>query len=364
MSNTDKPMHPEFALWHQSIEIGEDSDRRQKRWAGVLETANQANYGDLETLLRLAYQTRHKPAQDSDQRIREFFREHDESFQMSGNDRELQVLAGASLAVMMESTSYTKAESAALSVTTTSLGNGRRSDLPMDLAALGEHAIKTLGEENRERPSLSVPGKTPTVDFQSSVAKLNELQSWEGAKAAFTLAGEATQKALGTLAQRQRNTFRDVAKFIEVQDEELQMLWWLIGQHSGSYSCAFSKVPAEAQPFAFASDLADVTAVLPGPPSVHAILSRSISKGRSKISIAKAVNALDPGWLQSTVEGVDPSPVSTPLHFAIKRQLETGQGDAWVANWAAATEVSDTHSLSRTQIAELFYRERLLMLFE
>lgn len=364
MSNADKPMHPDFARWHQAIEIGENSERRQKRWSGVLETAASASDGDVETLVRLAYETRQRPGQDADKRLRQYFLEHDESFEMTGNDRELQLLAGASLAVMMESTDYSEAEKAALAVTTTSLENGRHADLPMDLAALGEHAIKILGEKNRRRPSLNMAAKAPTVNFESSVTKVAQSPNWEGVKEAFGLAAEVTQKALGTLAQRQRNTLLGVEKFIEVQDEELQMLWWLTGQHSEAYDCAFNKVPADAQPFVFAGELADATAELPGPPSIKAILSRSVSKGRSKIRISDAVNAPKLEWLQSIVEGIDPSPVSTPLHFAIKRQLETGPGDAWVANWAAATGIQDNHAIPRTTLGELFYRERLLITFE
>ncbi|MOA64383.1 hypothetical protein D3C78_1904110 [compost metagenome] len=63
------------------------------------------------------------------------------------------------------------------------------------------------------------------------------------------------------------------------------------------------------------------------------------------------------------VEGVDPSPVSTPLHFAIKRQLETGPGEAWVAGWAAATGIDAQYALPGLTLGELFYRERLLVLF-
>jgi hypothetical protein len=60
---------------------------------------------------------------------------------------------------------------------------------------------------------------------------------------------------------------------------------------------------------------------------------------------------------------VEPSPLSTPLHAAIKRQLETGAGEAWVPGWAASTDVDATHTLPSLILGELFYRERLLLLF-
>lgn len=360
----DKPMHSEFARWYQSVDIGKDAELYQKRWEGLLETVTEINKDEVETLIRLAYQTRQQPTQDSTQTIRQHFRDHDETFEMSGNDRELQVLAGATLAVMMESPGIDEAERAALAITTTAMGNGRKTDLPMDLAALGEQAMETLGNNNRRRPSLAVSDKAPELAFESSIAKVTEIQNWEGVKEAFALAAVTTQKALGKLALRQKNALNNVAKFIEVQDEELQMLWWLTGQYSEDYNCAFNKVPSDAQPFVFASELAEATQVLPGPSSVKAILSRAVQRLRSKIRISDAVNALEPDWLERAIAESDPSPVSTPLHFAIKRQLETGAGDAWIAGWAAATGVGQNFTLPRITLSELFYRERLLMQFE
>ena len=80
--------------------------------------------------------------------------------------------------------------------------------------------------------------------------------------------------------------------------------------------------------------------------------------------IPEAINASDPEWLAQVVGDEDPSPVSSPLHFAIKRQLETGAGDTWVPGWAAATGVSAEHAVSSLRLGLLFYRERLLRKFE
>jgi len=364
MSDTEKPLHPEFVRWYQSVDIGNDSERYQRRWDGLLATANEADKDDVETLVRLAYQSRQKPSQDRIQIIRKHFRDFDESFEMAGNDRELQVLAGATLAVMMERPEIDEAERAALAVTTTGLGGGRTTDLPLNLAALGERSIAALGESNRRRPSLAAPGGAPKLDFESSISKVTEASNWEGVKQAFGLAAEDTNKALRTIALKHGNAIKNVATFIEVQDEELQMLWWLTGQYSEDYECPFSKVPSNAQPFVFASELADATAILPGPPSIKAILSRTVQKLRSKILVAEAVNSLESTWLERAIGDSDPSPVSTPLHFAIKRQLETGAGDAWIAGWAAATGVDPDFKLSRITLGEMFYRERLLMLLE
>jgi hypothetical protein len=41
-----------------------------------------------------------------------------------------------------------------------------------------------------------------------------------------------------------------------------------------------------------------------------------------------------------------------------------GPGDAWVAGWAASVGIDRAYSLPALTMAELFYRERLLVLLE
>ena len=363
MATSVEPMHQNFAHWYDSVSMGDNTARRHCRWEGLLNVVANADNEIVEALLRLAYGTRQTPPQSSIQTIRQHFKTADETFEMDGNNRELQILAGACLAVLMEDTSSDQAERAALAVTTTALGRGRTTNLPMDLASLGDKAIDLLSEANRKRPSLATSKELPTFNFAKSVAKVNEQPDWAGIVEAFELAAEATRTAFSSLAEQQEQAISATAHFIQVQDEELQMLWWLTGQRSKDYDCAFDILPVDAQPFVFASELANATELLPGPPSVNAILSRAGLKERKKITLTAAVNAPTPQWLQRMVEEIDPSPVSTPIHYAIKRQIEIGAGDAWVAAWASATGINAEHALSRLMLGELFYRERLLILF-
>ena len=336
-------MHEHFANWHSFVSLGDDRPRLQTRWEGVSSVVKDADRNTVEGLLRLAYRSRQGPERGVLQAIRQAFKAADGAFEMSGNDRELQVLAGACLAVLMES-EQDIGPIAALSATTAGLNGARNPDLPMKLGAIGETEIVRWGETRRERPDL-------TTHFASEqvVSELMENQSWESVGEAFELVGSA---------------FEAVDDFLRVQDEELQILWWLTGQHSSAYNCAFDAIPAQALPLVLATELADKTTVVPGPPSVEGILSRAGLKRRRKIRIAAAVNAADSKWLEGVIGEFDPSPVSTPLHEAIRRQLETGPGDAWVAGWAASTGVEATYALSGLTLGNLFYRERLLLLFE
>lgn len=365
MAKASQAMHQDFARWYAAVNLGDDTARRDTRWEGILKVVNAADRITVEALLRLAFGGRAAPAPQAVQSIREAFRSADETFEMSGNSRELQVLAGAALAVLMEDPNKSAGAIAALGVTTASLAGARKSDLPMNLAELGEAAIISQAGGNRNRPTFSsyLSAEPPKIEFDKAAEKVREQFDPDSVATAFALAADSARLGMRALAQRQAGALRAVDRFIRIQDEELQMLWWLIGQRSQNYDCALEDVPADARPFVFASELADCTEILPGPPSVRALLSRAGLTERRKLAITAAVNAPRADWLEGLV-GEDPSPLSTPLHYAIKRQLETGAGEAWVAGWAASCSLDPGYALPSLTLGELFYRERLILLFE
>ena len=358
------PMYEEFARWYGAVSLGDDQQRRQARWEGVSAIVRDADRNTVEGLLRLAHQSRHVPAADVVEAVRHAFKATDDTFEMSGNDRELQILAGACLAALMETKEDVGAV-AALTATTAGFGGARHPDLSMDLAALGETAIVRLGDANRKRPSLEAYLKVPPeFDFDSAATKVSEEQSIDSVAEAFTLVANETRVVINQLGETQASAIREIDYFLRVQDEELQMLWWLTNQRSWEFDCSFDAIPADARPLVLACELAHHTQCLPGPPSVKGILSRGGLREHENVRIADAVNAADSAWLQRLIGDVDPSFVSTPLHAAIKRQLETGAGEAWVAGWAASTGVNDNYALSGLALGNFFYRERLILLFE
>lgn len=361
MAEDASVMHRDFPRWHAAVEVGHDTERRNARWATVHAIAQAADDSMVEALVRLAFGTRQPPPPPAMSKIHEAYREADDTFDPSNATREMQVFAGATLAVLIEP-SKERAAVAALSVVTASMEGGRATQLPMDLPMLAKAAIEQLADAERKRPSLGalISAEPPKFDIEASITKLKEQQNYEVLVQAFNSIANATRAALKVLATRQANATRGIDRFIQVQDEELQMLWWLIGGRSTDLDCAFDAVPADAQPLVFAKELADYTAFLPGPRSIKSLLSRAGLKERKKLSIATAIAAANPDWLTSLAGKNDPSPVTQPIHFAIKRHLEVGGGDTWVPNWAAVVGVDAARTFSALSLGTLFYRERLL----
>ena len=353
------PMYDEFARWYGSVNLGDDQKVPRARWKGITTIVREADRNTIEGLLRLVHQSRQRPAPNVVDKIRQAFKRADAAFEMIGNDHELRVLAASCLAVMMKTDDFIGAV-AAVTATTAGFGGVRRPDLPMDLSALGEIAIIRLGDIHCVRPSLEDYMRVPRVDL--NLHKAVTEYSAGNIEEAFKIVSAKVRGAVNKLAHTQASAVREIGRFLSIQDEELQMLWWLISHRSTVLDCSFSDVAVHVRPLVIASELAEHTVFLPGPPSVNGLLSRAGLKEEESVRVVNAVSEADFDWLETLVAEVEPSYVSTPLHAAIKRQLETGRGTKWVPGWAASAEVEDDYTMSCLALGNLFYRERLLFL--
>ena len=146
-------------------------------------------------------------------------------------------------------TAKTSARAAALAVTTAALGGARKLNVPMDLCALAESAIDRIAEADRQRPTLEDYSRLrpPKLDFKKAVAKVRETESLDGVAEAFALAAGDVRTAMAAAAERQEKAAKAVNQFVSIQDEELQMLWWLTGRRSWGYNCPFGAVPVAAK---------------------------------------------------------------------------------------------------------------------
>jgi hypothetical protein len=201
------------------------------------------------------------------------------------------------------------------------------------------------------------------VAFAAAKEKVQQQFDANGVAAAFDAAAAAVGAGLESMRMRLAAAVDSTSRYIAIQDEELEMLWWVLGERSEDLKQPFKDIPAKAQPLVLAKELADATQFLPGPISTKGLLSRAGLKESKKVTIPDSVNACDGAWLKSLGPLDKVSAVSHPLHFAIARKLETSDDTSWVAGWAHSCGVDENHNFPILTLANLFYRERLLSLF-
>ena len=354
--------HPQFATWMREFRLGqEDVPSLAQRWAGIASIAAFAEHDEVEALVRLALKSRQVPAAAALDKIVGAFTDEDSSFTLAKNARELEVLAAVTLVRLAQAVDNESASIAALTITISLVDGARTPQLPLDFGNLGEHALKALSIARSTRPSFSVPPSSTKLTFEAAAAKARAQFDAAGIGDALVLAGTTANAALNAVQSKNAAAISAIETRLLQQDEELQMLWWLIGGRSEYLKSDFDDVPTAVQPLVFAKELVEHTVLLPGPVSLRAILSRAGVSDRERLVLSAAIGACKPEWLSDLAPNKGASPVTCPIHFAIKRQIETGPGTDWVAGWAAAAELPKDLTLTPLTLAELFYRERLLL---
>lgn len=347
-----------FCSWTKEFQLGEGSEMLNQRWQASSNFAYNANGADVESLVRLAVGSRHAPSPGWIATLEESFREAYPAFTASSSARELKVLSACCLLQMCQDPDHESASLPALAITAASVSGQRKFSLPGDLPQAANEALRSQSLGVARRPKLAAASQYKKLfeAFEAAVQKAKAQPDVGILIEAMAQAGTTVT----SVVNKTQLTLQALAKRLDQQDEELQMLWWLIGERSEDLACSFGDVPDAARPLVLAKELADHTLLPPGPPTVRALLSRAKLADQGKVALVDALAAAPFEWLRSHVAPPAASPVTQPLHFAVLRQLETGPGNAWVAGWAATTDLPKDLSLSPLILAELFYRERLL----
>ena len=353
-------MDGDFARWY-SQEFMEDGAVREARWKAVVAMAAGADYWRVEVLVRLAFAAR-DPGGHKNEKLASAYetvvgalRSGGQEFDPAKSARELQVLAAAALVRL-----FATSADAALAVTTASFRGLREPTLPMQLATLAGRALANLTAQHHARPNIaSLKIEAPEIDYDSE-AEVAEGETARTPEEELNALRDATNEALETIVNRQNAVMQALVRRTLLGEEELQMLWWLVGGHSATQDRPFAKIAVAAQPFILANELGGMTNVSPGPATIRALLAKA-GVGNKAVLVRDAVNAVDLDWAKSASSSSAVSSLTTPLHFALEKRAEVENDTAWQAGWAALTGLSMDLSLPADQLAELFYREHLFL---
>jgi hypothetical protein len=319
--------------WYRSAGIPPEDIPLAKRWEGVESFTVDAR--EISLLAQVFYQL--NPSDPLfPQRFREALNKVDPNFSMSGNDRELIVLAGAALADVIERGSRDIADLAALFLVCGAVQNVRTA---LAVPKIPEIAAGHLSQRSVERATPEKDGKE------------------EALSKALTGLGEPYNK----LAPE----FQKLQLEFPIVSEESNMLWWLISETSRDVNHRWSEMPLGMACVLTGKELADLTRIVPGPIAARAFLDRAIRSGGKKvaasISIAEAVNDTAKTWrdsyfskpLQTGLEGI------LPLTHAVVLSVHASDDKAWRPMFKAATGIASTAKSNPDAVAYQFYLEQL-----
>lgn len=350
-------MQEKFNVWYSGMEFGENPEVRAQRWAALQAATKSPSMTTLEVLVRLAFRTKMQQLATDAGQVRSQLAEGGPALL----DEEAALLAGVALTIILGEKDATAAKAAAL-VTGASCAGLRMLKQPMDLVGLAISAQNYLAETARRRPPLEQQKRVnPQIDI---TANLDALQDGNIAtvRSAIEALASASRQTLTAMATRQRSFETAVQGYVKVQDEELDILWWLQGGRCTRFDLPFEEVQAGFRPIVFAVELAALTKVLPGPTALPSLLSRAGVDDAVQLSIPAAVQGLPEEWLGRVLPEDKVGKVSataTPILEAVRRRQEADGQDTWVAVWGTVTGIDPTAQLPARQLAELLYRELL-----
>lgn len=352
-------MQDNFSGWYASLSFSEDHGQAEKRFGAVKALMKDPTPATLEVLTRLAFRMRiQMPTATEVAEIRS---------KLTGDlpspgEEELAMLAASALAWAMESGSD-KGSLAATMVAAASCGGLRSLTQPMDLVGMSESATRKLAEASRRRPSLEPTKPLLTSLDNTEIAAAVKLASDGNPAGALQAVVLSINEALAAVARRQFAVETEFQKYTKLQDEELDILWWLQGGYCADLQKDFPDLPAEHRPLAIARELASLTKVLPGPTALQSLLFRTGVPDAPKLSLVVAVQGMPASWLDTALGEIDVdniSPVTTPILFALSRRKELDGAEGWAPAWSKLTSLDQDIELEPMHLAEMAYREFLL----
>ena len=346
-------MHSEFSDWYRAAAVHPTAELLLARWKAVEALADAI---DGDTFYALLAALPSSSTLTARRKLTELIQPHDTTFPGQGNEQELRIVAAAVLRQVVESDGD-EAAACALALACAAYGQSVVSPVAMhaDQALL---ALRGISERARNAalPSCTI---SITAKRQAELLPPTYFQALETAQPAvlklfdeFTARANAVLQALGDK--------------VSLQQEELNFLWWLQNRYSKDLRVPFSGVSPDAAPIVFASELADLTTVAPGPTAVDGLLNAALEiapAAQAILSIQASINALGRDWREHKTSDLDPGLlIVTPISLAMAKSLATAGEEDWLPVYAQAGGIDSREGRPRHEIASQFYLERMLAL--
>ncbi|MBX9681624.1 MAG: hypothetical protein K2X38_22945 [Gemmataceae bacterium] len=361
-------MHDHFADWYRPCTTGTEAklteDLLQKRWAVVAKLADESAEHALQ-FVRIAIQKRSVPA-DVVSTFRSAFKEADATFQMSGNELELSVLAG-SIGCQIMTDENRDADLTALGVIcATSVAPGPPWAAPFVACAhsyLNERLRTVRKSEDIRRPQITQNKLKPQID--AYIARIGENTPAATAEAAKAMI-ESLVQALVSTTETASDAIAELERQSRLRREETDILWWMTTGVSRDLGVPFEDLKTLAATVVAGKELASLVSppgVLPAYSLLQGMIPPATGKAAGKpIGLIAAVNATDRAWRESVIKALDIDSVAdlSPALTAIKQSLTTDKPDGWTAAYKKAAGFKADPLMAPADLALQVHRECIL----
>ncbi len=333
-----------FAEWYRKslkIEItGEDLDVLQESIEKVLKEKDTFFWLDLLAF----YSGKRKNNSDSKTIFYDHFKEVNPHFPTTGNDHQIKVLMGCTIAQKIDAADSFLSATLVLGLLCLGFG-GKKLEYPVSgLTQFTMEAWVHACHSNREIPNdfvinESLKTKKPVDSFlkDESLVESSNVQVLKDTLSTI-------YQDLNTIVRRLKK-MESLPQSIKILSEECNILWWVFGGYSHDLQKPLSKFESHSVLIQIGKELADLTAIIPGIPSIKSLIHKAISQlgiePDNKFSITKVIRKTH-SKTQSTI--------TDKLDKRILEFLPITQGFNNLQDLDAEEDIQETTILMRTGI--------------
>jgi hypothetical protein len=333
MDYNDTKQHKNFSTWLRESQLELDRVSLTSRWVTVHRLINDISTEHALFLVQYLYG--YSPSAEDLEWFQSEFQTDDDMFVMdeSDNKKELLNLASIIITLMLEDVQGKPFEEQFYSVFGTyilavNLLGLRKLHSKMPIVEMAKNVVDNYAKEARKRGSLPEDEQS-NWEQKKIEASIEAIDIGDGESIAASikcLAGVA-QNSITTLRKNNNKLNLFIKDLISVQDEELNILWWLINGYSSTEDCAFSEMSADDKSMFLAIELAEQTAFNVEVPSINILFKKSGIKQDEEKSLKDFIDSISSVESISKIE-VEVEDIHTPILYAIKQRVSLGD-----ANW-------------------------------
>jgi GTPase-associated system helical domain len=355
-------IHKDFADWYRAASVTPSAELLEARWKGVEAAAADLDASGLVTLLKL-----HAVPPQAGYKAPEFldaaFRAQDTTFPNRNNTEELRILSGAIVRRTME-TDGSLAISAALGLVSSSFGSRRQTVSTPDHIRSAEEYVARKGASVRDigaEPKLEIePMRKEDFDELMPTSMFATNQVPQLRDPLFNTFNDESARLSSNLVPFGAAIWRTV----QVQREELNMLWWLQTKVSRDLRIPFFEFNERQATIVLPKELAELTVFVPGPPAILGMILASLEVARTDgagMSVAAAVNSTPRAWREKFSAAQAPLGLGDlcPVSLAIAKSLDTDGEMDWLPVYRKQCDVKIDQDVARTELATQVYTECL-----
>jgi hypothetical protein len=367
-------MHDLFPDWYRIADLKPDAETLKNRWQVIGEFRKVASTAEWLDIVRISLGYTLSTITTASQ-FAQRFKTSDSLFSVA-DETELRVLAGAAI-VHGLGTPDLDADTVSLALASAYFGGrGPRTVFPAvmeaALAYVRNEGIR-VREESDELAALKA--RTPLKDLRKiELATVVTAPGWQIVEDNFQSIVSWNNDLLTALRKLQGSVSGAVEGLkatttlgvVGGLKEEVNILWWIFSERSRDLELPLAAVGFPAAALVLPKEAADLTVMLPGPPSIENVLAKGLDncgEVPETVRLRDVVNAADRSWREKWIATIDLTQVEdfTPIHRAVRISLSTNEATTWIPAYDKTSSVKAKSSLAPLAFSSQVYTESLLV---